>query len=290
MNVNENANKVKVKKLKKQLIDISDRLDGSIKKSKDRFIFNERKIEALDSRMDELYQTVEFIFGKMSEKGNDANDDHANRDRDADKSDLIFDSDVYQAKVLGIIKAAEAMSKAGYSFEEICEYLGVDISNVDGVEKACAKTDDKKDKDNREDVVNHPSHYTDGKYEVIDFIHQYAPIMDAGNAVKYISRAGKKDEDKYVEDLKKARWYLYSCHELIHSFPGLIQFCTDYRKNYCTFTGKEKINVGDYCKDKKLPFELVKVINYIVLDEYYTAYCEINRYIGFLEELGHEPN
>ena len=114
--------------------------------------------------------------------------------------------------------------------------------------------------------------------------------MDAGNAVKYISRAGKKDEDKYVEDLKKARWYLYSCHELIHSFPGLIQFCTDYRKNYCTFTGKEKINVGDYCKDKKLPFELVKVINYIVLDEYYTAYCEINRYIGFLEELGHEPN
>ncbi len=142
----------------------------------------------------------------------------------------------------------------------------------------------------KEDVVNHPNHYTDGKYEVIDFIHQYAPLMDAGNAVKYISRAGKKDEDKYIEDLEKARWYLYSCHELVHSFPGLIQFCTDYRKNYCNFTGKEKINVGDYCKDKKLPFELTKVMNYIVLDEYYTAYCEINRYIGYLKELGHEPN
>lgn len=147
-----------------------------------------------------------------------------------------------------------------------------------------------KQKEDKEDVVNHPNHYTDGKYEVIDFIHQYTPLMDAGNAVKYISRAGKKDEDKYIEDLEKARWYLYSCHELIHSFPGLIQFCTDYRKNYCNFTGKEKINVGDYCKDKKLPFELTKVMNYIVLDEYYTAYCELHKYIGYLEELGHEPN
>lgn len=160
---------------------------------------------------------------------------------------------------------------------------------IDG-KKFDISVDDFDDDDSKNDNVNHPSHYTDGKYEVIDFIHQYAPLMDAGNAVKYISRAGKKDEDKYIEDLEKARWYLYSCHELVHSFPGLIQFCTDYRKNYCNFTGKEKINVGAYCKDKNLPFELTKVMNYIVIDEYYTAYCEINRYIGYLEELGHEPN
>ena len=29
-----------------------------------------------------------------------------------------------------------------------------------------------------------------------------------GNAIKYISRAGKKDPNKEVEDLKKANWYI----------------------------------------------------------------------------------
>jgi len=29
-----------------------------------------------------------------------------------------------------------------------------------------------------------------------------------GNTVKYISRAGKKNKDKELEDLKKAAWYL----------------------------------------------------------------------------------
>jgi len=32
--------------------------------------------------------------------------------------------------------------------------------------------------------------------------------FNLGNAVKYISRAGKKDPEKYVEDLKKARFYI----------------------------------------------------------------------------------
>ena len=34
--------------------------------------------------------------------------------------------------------------------------------------------------------------------------------FNLGNAVKYISRAGKKDPDKYIEDLQKAVWYLNS--------------------------------------------------------------------------------
>ena len=29
-----------------------------------------------------------------------------------------------------------------------------------------------------------------------------------GNTVKYISRAGKKESDKELQDLKKAMWYL----------------------------------------------------------------------------------
>lgn len=58
------------------------------------------------------------------------------------------------------------------------------------------------------DNVNHPSHYTDGNIEVIDFIEDKKLGYHLGNAVKYISRAGKKDPDKYIEDLQKAVWYL----------------------------------------------------------------------------------
>lgn len=59
----------------------------------------------------------------------------------------------------------------------------------------------------KNDPVNHPSHYTDG-IEVIDYIESKNLPYHLGNAVKYISRAGKKDPDKEIEDLEKAVWYL----------------------------------------------------------------------------------
>jgi len=58
------------------------------------------------------------------------------------------------------------------------------------------------------DNVNHPAHYTDGKIEVIDFIEDKKLGYHLGNAIKYISRAGKKDPEKTAEDLKKAVWNL----------------------------------------------------------------------------------
>lgn len=62
--------------------------------------------------------------------------------------------------------------------------------------------------DGIDDPVNHPAHYTDGSIEVIDFIEDKGLSFHLGNAVKYIARAGKKDPEKTVEDLKKAVWYL----------------------------------------------------------------------------------
>lgn len=64
-----------------------------------------------------------------------------------------------------------------------------------------------------DDPVNHPSHYTSGKYEVIDIIEdQLGPDgirgFCLGNAVKYICRAGKKDPAKTRQDLEKAIWYI----------------------------------------------------------------------------------
>lgn len=67
-----------------------------------------------------------------------------------------------------------------------------------------------------DDKVNHPSHYTYGKIEVINFIEQvtkdYKPELSfaIGNAIKYISRANRKNGK---EDLDKARWYLNRAFE-----------------------------------------------------------------------------
>lgn len=67
---------------------------------------------------------------------------------------------------------------------------------------------DPEKEENKNDPVNHPSHYTDGKIEVIDYIEDKGLGFCLENAVKYISRAGKKDQSKEVEDLQKAAWYI----------------------------------------------------------------------------------
>lgn len=70
-----------------------------------------------------------------------------------------------------------------------------------------SEADPEKEED-KGDPVNHPSHYTDGKIEVIDYIEDKGLGFCLGSAVKYISRAGKKDQNKEVEDLQKAIWYI----------------------------------------------------------------------------------
>jgi hypothetical protein len=58
--------------------------------------------------------------------------------------------------------------------------------------------------------VNHPKHYggEDNTYEAIKVIDAWNLNFSLGNTVKYISRAGKKDKEKEIEDLEKALWYL----------------------------------------------------------------------------------
>jgi hypothetical protein len=61
------------------------------------------------------------------------------------------------------------------------------------------------------DMVNHPAHYKAGGIEAIDYIEaKLSPEEFAGycrgNALKYISRAGRKDDT--VLEIGKAIWYL----------------------------------------------------------------------------------
>ncbi len=60
----------------------------------------------------------------------------------------------------------------------------------------------------KKEAVDHPQHYggADNTYEAIKVIEAWQLGFCLGNTVKYISRAGKKDD--IVQDLKKARWYL----------------------------------------------------------------------------------
>ena len=61
------------------------------------------------------------------------------------------------------------------------------------------------------EMVNHPDHYQFGEnniYEAIKVIEAWDLDFHLGNTVKYISRAGKKETDKELQDLKKALWYL----------------------------------------------------------------------------------
>lgn len=60
------------------------------------------------------------------------------------------------------------------------------------------------------DPVNHPSHYTDGRYECLDVIEDvlgsggYISYC-RGNAIKYLWRAGKKGSA--ATDYRKAEFY-----------------------------------------------------------------------------------
>ena len=60
------------------------------------------------------------------------------------------------------------------------------------------------------DMVNHPSHYTSGKIEVISIMEDQLTDEEyrgyiKGQVIKYVTRERHKNG---LEDLKKAAWYL----------------------------------------------------------------------------------
>lgn len=83
---------------------------------------------------------------------------------------------------------------------------------------------------NKNDQVNHPKHYTSDPsgIECIDITRHRN--FNIGNAIKYLWRAGLKEDkdrkliDKQVEDLNKAVWYLA---DEIHRLGGRCTVKTD---------------------------------------------------------------
>lgn len=55
--------------------------------------------------------------------------------------------------------------------------------------------------------IKKPKHYTDGrKYEPKDVIRDWKLNFNLGSAVKYVARAGRKDD--IIQDLKKAQEFI----------------------------------------------------------------------------------
>jgi hypothetical protein len=73
----------------------------------------------------------------------------------------------------------------------------------------------------RDEAVDHPAHYggSENPYEAIKVIEAWALDFCLGNAVKYLSRAGKKPGEAELRDLQKAAWYIQRRIEQIEKTP-----------------------------------------------------------------------
>lgn len=84
-------------------------------------------------------------------------------------------------------------------------YKELDQATCENAEDNCCG------KKSNADMVNHPSHYTQGGIECIDCIKSATvgkvgiEAFCVGNAIKYLFRYEEKNG---IEDVKKARWYI----------------------------------------------------------------------------------
>lgn len=142
---------------------------------------------------------------------------------------------------------------------------------------------------NKNDQVNHPKHYTSDPsgIECIDITRHRN--FNIGNAIKYLWRAGLKEDkdhkliDKQIEDLNKAVWYLV---DEIHRLGSRCTVKTD-SINTClpidnesiidaTLNYHEKINGQDISilglsnGNSGIRFNIADHLKSILLDLYHT--------------------
>ena len=107
--------------------------------------------------------------------------------------------------------AEELPSWASLPFEEraaeVAEYLGNALD--ESLARLEAEHAEPLDDLDQLLAINHPAHYAEGwsnGAEVIDITEHLN--FNRGNAIKYVARAGRKNPDTEIEDLRKAAWYI----------------------------------------------------------------------------------
>lgn len=83
-----------------------------------------------------------------------------------------------------------------FGFEDDCEDGSGD----------CKKCWDKEYVKDSKDLIHHPAHYCYSDYEPKDVIRAWGLNFNLGSAVKYIARAGRKDD--IIQELKKAKQFI----------------------------------------------------------------------------------
>lgn len=105
------------------------------------------------------------------------------------------------------------------SMREVCIYDNEQcpLYNVYNEEGNCYDTNDKIERNyeilfgkattTTTDPIK-PDYYNDSKISPIDVIEDWNLDFCLGSALKYIKRAGKKEGNSLLQDLKKVKWYI----------------------------------------------------------------------------------
>lgn len=144
--------------------------------------------------------------------------------KDLNRGDRIRMQEVNGVEITVLIKSVYRLTGAKTGSDLAIDKWFADVEAIDGrtwtiddsYDFYSLANENEEPQKTLDDKVSHPSHYTYGDIEIIDFIEQvtrdYKPELAfaIGNAIKYISRANRKNGK---EDLDKARWYLNRAFE-----------------------------------------------------------------------------
>ncbi|MCG1213955.1 DUF3310 domain-containing protein [Staphylococcus epidermidis] len=144
--------------------------------------------------------------------------------KDLNRGDRIRMQEVNGVEITVLIKSVYRLTGAKTDSDLAIDKWFADVEAIDGRTWTIDDSYDfyslangnEEPQNTLDDKVSRPSHYTYGDIEIIDFIEQvtkdYKPELAfaIGNAIKYISRANRKNGK---EDLDKARWYLNRAFE-----------------------------------------------------------------------------
>lgn len=107
----------------------------------------------------------------------------------------------------GLLHDAARIAELGE--DEINKRLAPAIVYVSEVHKSIMKGKKTKRKVKvKEDLINRPPHYLRGGIAAIDVIEAWDLPFHLANVIKYMCRAGSKQGEKAVDDLRKAKFYL----------------------------------------------------------------------------------
>lgn len=96
-----------------------------------------------------------------------------------------------------------------HSFQEVDNEIGKDLSKPQTLEEAAKSTAKamSRIKESFGTTIK-PSYYGPEGMQPKDYVRVHELSGNMLNVIKYVTRAGKKDKDKHLEDLNKARKYL----------------------------------------------------------------------------------